>query len=106
MLPDGIAVDVLIGMLMPGLIALVNQATWPSTVKGLIAIVVSVAAAGVLEWIRAGGFDLADWRNTAVVIVGAAIAFYRIWWRPSLWAPTIEAMTSTRGPTPVRTPEG
>lgn len=98
-------IDALIGFVMPGLIALVNQPTFSPRLKGVIALVSSVVAAVLTEWVR-GDLDWGAGLRSTVLVVGAAtFAFYRLWWRPTLWAPTIEAMTSP-GRTVVRTPEG
>lgn len=98
------AVNVLIGVVMPLVIALINQCHWTSKLKSLVAIVVCVGAAAITEAIRAGdAFSLANWRATAIVIAGAAVISYQTWWRPSTWAPSLEAATtvSTGAPTPV-----
>lgn len=95
------AVNVLIGVVMPLVIALINQCHWTSKLKALVALVTCVGAAAITEAIRSGdAFSLAHWRATAIVIAGAALISYQTWWRPSTWAPSLEAATtlSTGGP--------
>lgn len=92
-------IDLLIGSaLMPPIIAVVNQPRFPSAVKGLVALLACLLAALVTEWVR-GPIDLAGWRNTAVVVTGAALVLYRVWWQPSGIAPAIELVTSGRAAT-------
>lgn len=106
-MPEGITIDVLIGLLMPGLVALVNQSHWSPRARGVVAVIVSVAGAAVVEWVRSGPFDLTDWRDTAVVIVFAAITFYKVWWKPSGIGPMVEAATTIGAPRAIaRNPEG
>jgi hypothetical protein len=90
-------IDVLIGaVLMPPVIAVVNQAHWARAVKALIAVAACLIAAVITLWLR-GPIDFHDWRNTAVVVVGSALAGYRLWWQPSGIAPAIEAATTANG---------
>ena len=95
------SVDVLIGFLLPPLIALVNQRRWSPVVKGLVALAACAAAATLAEALRAGT-DWADWRGTALTVAAAAFGFYRVFWQPSRIAPRIEDATSA----PVRPASG
>ncbi len=92
--PSTVTIDALIGLGMPGVIALVNQAHWSPRVKGVVAFALCVVAAGVTELLRGNTHDWTDWRTTFVVVFGAAIVSYRMWWQPSLIAPTLESVTS------------
>lgn len=88
--------DVLIGsVLMPPLIALLNQRTWPNTVKGLVALFACLVAA-TISGVLGGTLNFADWRATALTVSASAFAAYQVWWQPSGIAPTIEAATSVR----------
>jgi hypothetical protein len=89
--------DVIIGMVMPGLIALINQAHWDAKVKGLVALVSCLIVSTLVALFR-GGLDWADWRNTVVVLTGSALVTYHVWWKPSTVAPTLEVATSTSQP--------
>jgi hypothetical protein len=88
-----IAIDALIGGAMPMLISLINQSQWSPRVRGLVALAACLVAATVAELVR-GDPSLSDWRTTAVVIFGSAIATYNLWWKPSTLAPTLEAVTT------------
>lgn len=97
------AIDVLIGALMPLIIALLNQCHWSVKLRSLVAVVVCIIAAAITEVIRNGdSFNLSHWRETAIIIAGAALISYQTWWRPSTWAPSLEAATtlSNGGPAP------
>jgi uncharacterized membrane protein YqaE (UPF0057 family) len=90
----------IIGLILPPIIAVINQAHWSPTIKGIVALVVCGLVALGVEEVR-GTPNWHDWRNTALLIAGAAIISYRQFWQPSLIAPTIEAKT-TKGATVVR----
>lgn len=92
------SVDALIGGGLPLVIALINQAQWSPKLKAVMALLVCGVAATVAAWIR-GELDWTDWRNTFIVIAGAALATYRWIWQPSTIAPTVEAVTSVTPPT-------
>lgn len=95
--------DAALGTVMPLLIALVNQAHWPPKLKALEALLLCFAVSALTVWLH----GQADWhhlRNTVLVIGGVAFAAYQLWWKPSTWAPAIEAATTlsrpSRGVTP------
>lgn len=88
------AFDLAMGaMVLPPLIAVINQRHWPAQLKGLLALLVCALYALVVLIIR-GPVDLRDWRNTLLLVAGAAFAAYRLWWQPSGIAPAIEAATT------------
>lgn len=89
-------IDALIGMVMPALIALVNQPRWSPMLKGLVAFVACVIVAVIVEAWRGDIDDWAQWRETAVIIFGSAIVTYQTWWKPAGIAPTIERGTSSK----------
>jgi hypothetical protein len=97
MTADTTVLNALIGAAMPLLIAVVNQSHWSPKVKALVAVLVCATAATITEWVR-GDVDWADWRGTALVIAGAALVSYNVWWQPSTIAPTVEAVTTITGP--------
>lgn len=90
---DVTAIDALVGALMPLVIALINQAHWSPRVKGGVALGVCVLAAALTEVLR-GSSDWRDWRNTGVVVFGAALFLYRTWWQPSGITDTVERATT------------
>lgn len=86
-----------IGMLLPLVIAIINQRHWPAPMKGIVALIVCIAAAVIVEVIR-GGLSFSDWASTIIVIFTTAFGFYKVLWQPSEIAPRIEAATSPGAP--------
>lgn len=84
-----------IGAVLPPLIALVNQATWSSAWKFIVAVLTSIAVSAVTVWLR-GEFSPTNWFRSALVVALAAIATYHTGWKPSGIAPSIEVATSAR----------
>lgn len=92
--------DVLIGsVVMPPIVAVVNQSRWPAPLKGTVALVVCLVAALLLTVLR-GPVTWLDWRATALAVCGSAFAAYKLWWQPSGIAPAIEQATPFGGGTP------
>ncbi len=88
------SVDVAIAaVILPPLVALINQRKWPSQLKGLVALLVMCVYALGASWLR-GPLDFSDWRNTALTVAAAGFAAYKLWWQPSGIAPAIEEATS------------
>ena len=85
-----------VGMLLPLLISVVNQARWPKPVKGIVALLMCLLAAAVVEMVRGGlTFTGIDYGATVIVIFTTAFGFYQLLWKPSAIGPGIEAATST-----------
>jgi VIT1/CCC1 family predicted Fe2+/Mn2+ transporter len=82
----------LVGALLPALVAFVNREHWPAWAKGLTAVASSVVAGGVTAWLS-DGFTGKTWLQSALIVVGAALASYRLWWHPTGVAPAIERAT-------------
>jgi hypothetical protein len=82
-----------LGAVLPPVIALINQVHWPAQLKAVVALVVCFVASLLVVWAR-GPVDWRDWRHTAILVTGAALATYRWLWQPSRIAPSIEAATS------------
>ncbi len=89
-----------LGMLLPLVIAFINQCRWPATVKGIVALLVCVISAVVVEVLR-GDITFVDWGSTIVVVLTTAFGFYKVLWQPSEIAPRIERATSVGGDRPV-----
>lgn len=82
-------------VIMPPIVALINQAHWKAPVKAIVALLVCLAGAAVWQWWQHGPLSLSTWRESATVIALSAFAAYRVWWQPSRIAPAIENGTST-----------
>lgn len=90
---NSIAIDAVVGALMPLIIAVVTQAHWSPRVKAAVALGVCVVAAASTEALQ-GSTDWRDWRSAVVVTFGAALAFYHAWWKPSGIAAAVEQVTT------------
>lgn len=100
---SGVSVpQVLIGVVLPPLIAIVNRVRWAPQLKAVTALAVCLVTA-LLVRVLQGPVDFADWRNTALVVTVSALASYRLLWSPSGIAPTIES-TINAGPLAVAGP--
>lgn len=106
MIPQEMIIDLILGSLLPALVAIVNQVQWSPRLKGIVSLVVGAAASVVAEWVRGDIAWGADLRDTVIWVLGAMYLAYRAFWRPSTWAATIEAATTPGVRTAVRTPEG
>jgi hypothetical protein len=87
-------------VVLPPVIAMINQRRWPAPAKGLTALAACLLYALAAVWLR-GPVDFADWRNVALTVVGSALAAYKLWWQPSGIAPAIEKATSPSRRSPV-----
>jgi hypothetical protein len=98
------AFDLAMGaVLLPPVIAVINQRRWPAQLKGLVALLVCAVYALVVMIVR-GPVNWADWRDVLLAAAGAAFISYRMWWQPSGIAPAIEHATSAgTGPTTTTT---
>ena len=86
-------VSALVGVLLPPLVAVVNQPRWPSWARALVAVVSSVAAGGMTAWV-AGDLAGMSGLRAVLVVVAATLAAYRAWWQPSGIAPWLEHLTA------------
>lgn len=86
---------VALGAVLPPAIALINQARWPSQLRAIVALVVCFVATTLVVWLR-GPVSWHDWRHTALLLTGATLVTYRLFWQPSKIAPSIEVATSTQ----------
>lgn len=90
------AFDLAMGaMVLPPVIALLNQRHWSAQLRGIVALLVcAVYCLGVL--LIRGTLDFTDWRDVLLQVAGAAFLAYKTWWGPTGIAPAIEGFTSTR----------
>jgi hypothetical protein len=88
---------ILVGFLMPLLVALVNQSHWSKPLRAIVsfAICIVVAIADVLIQGNWNGHALT---RTLVLVAFVAYTSYQLFWKPSAIAPAIEAATSSHGP--------
>jgi HAMP domain-containing protein len=82
-----------VGVLLPALIALVNQAHWTAPVKGATTATLSLVAGLLTDW-QVGAFRGAGWLVSAAIVLLAASGAYQAFWKPTRLAPLIEAATT------------
>lgn len=93
-------IDLMVGaVVLPPIIAVVNQAHWPAPVKGVVAAITCCISALIAVYLR-GPVHVATWRDTAMLTALGAFGAYRIFWRPTGLAPVLEAITTVGHPVP------
>lgn len=87
--------SLLVGALLPTLVAVIQQPRWPKWFRAVVGVSASVAAGFVTTWLT---FANALWEQGmvhSILLVGVASwASYRNFWQPTSIAPTIEAKTT------------
>jgi hypothetical protein len=83
--PNDLALwSALVGLGLPWLVALIQQQSWPSWANALSFAAACFLAAAITEWIRNGDdWNATGYFHTFLVIVTAAIASYKLYWKPS-----------------------
>lgn len=93
---DTTGAALLIGVVSPWVIAVVNRPQWSSTVRGVVAIVVSVALGLAVAW-QSGAF-VDGWQviaTCATVLATSQACYRRLFPESQSW---LEALTSRRRP--------
>jgi len=80
-------------VVMPPVIALINQRAWPKEVKGLVGVVACMLYALAVAVYR-DELHASDWRNIVLQVGVGTFAAYRLFWGPTNIGPRIEAGTS------------
>lgn len=89
--------NLLVGFVLPPLLAVVQQRHWPTYVRTAVCWVACAAAAvGTTYW--QGTLHWSSWATSALTIVVAATATYHGGWQPSGIAPAIERRTTVAPP--------
>ena len=82
-----------VGLVVPLVVSFVNQTHWKSQVKGLVAILVSLLAAVVTSW-AAGDLHGKSLATSFLIVLGATLSTYRIFWKPTGIADSVESATT------------
>jgi hypothetical protein len=90
----------LVGVALPGAIAIINRAEWSPRVKSAVAFLVCLVAAAV-TCAASGDVTLVNWGAGSLVVFTAARTSYAGLWHPTGAAPAIEKATSPT-PSPTR----
>lgn len=88
----------LVGLLLPLLIAVVQQTHWSSPVRTIIGVLASVIASIVTPAVYSN-LNWHTWATSFITVFGAALITYKAVWVPLGAAPWIEKSTSVKPPT-------
>lgn len=94
-----VEVSALVGMVMPALVAVVNQPWWKPWQRALVPVVASLIA-GAVTSAASGQFDGKGFPAAAAITFGSALATYKAWWKPSDIAAMIERFTTVSRSSP------
>lgn len=90
--------SLLVGSLLPMLVAVIQQPTWPRWFKAVVGIASSIVAGFVTTWLTADGLLFEQGMIHAMLLTGVASwASYVSFWKPTEVAPKIEDVTSPGG---------
>lgn len=89
-----------VGFLLPLLVSAIVGVVWPSWLKGVVVLVSSLAAGGVTAW-ASGDLTGATFGENALIVVGAAIAAFKLFWQPTGIAPWLEKVTDPKTKPPL-----
>jgi len=96
--------SVVIGTVLPGLVAVVNRLAWAGWVKGLVALGSSLLMAVGTAWLHGvltqTSFTAGTWVHSALFVTVSTFGAYRLLWHPTGWAQAIEQATEP-GPAPI-----
>lgn len=85
--------SLIIGFVLPPVLAIVQQSKWPDATRASAAFVAcAVAGAGVAYF--QGDLTGRRWVEAALVVFVAAISTYQSFWKPTGIAPAIESRTN------------
>ena len=85
--------SMIVGFFMPLLIAVLEQSKWSNALRAVVAFV-ACAIAATITVVVAGDLNTKTWVTSALTVLVAAIATYKMWWQPVGIAPTIEKATN------------
>jgi len=92
---DPQAISAAVGFVLPLLVSVVNRSYWPGWVKGVVVILSSLVAGVVTAWATEGltGKSIVE---SVLVVGGAAIAAYKLFWQPTGIGPALEKATEPK----------
>lgn len=90
-------ISALIGILLPGVVAFVQQQHWSASTRTVIGVAASLVAA-VVQAVAQHKLNWHDWAASAIVIFTLTKTTYLAVWKPTGIAPRIEKATSTQPP--------
>jgi len=87
----------IVGFLLPPLLAIIQQPSWPAPVRSVVAFVACAAAGAGTAYFQG---DLTGERfvEAGLVVLVTSIATYKGFWKPTTVAPKVENATSYSNP--------
>lgn len=82
-----------LGFVMPLLIAIIQHCNWPKNVKAFIAFMACLSAAAIQLGIE-GKFSAGNWAQSGLSVAALCIAFFHGFWKPLGVADAVEKATS------------
>src|SRR5262245_18984366 len=92
-----------VGIVMPLVVSTVNQTHRKPQMKGLVAILVSVVASFLTSWI-AGDLNGRSFATSFLIVLGATLTTYRVFWKPSGISDSVETATTIKKSMPAPQP--
>ena len=92
-----------VGFVVPLVVSFVNQSHWKSQYKGAVAIAVSALAALITSW-AAGDLHGKSFATSFAIVLGATLSTYRIFWKPTGIADSVESATTLHKTPPTTAP--
>ena len=88
--------SLIVGTVLPPLIAIIQQPGWKTWVRTVVAVIIAIIAGfGTVYFL--GGINTEDWITSTLIVLVASIATYKGMWAPAGIAPTIETATAIKG---------
>lgn len=85
----------LVGTLLPPVIAVVQQPQWSSRVRSLVSVATCLVAGGGTAWLG-GALSGTSLVTTVLTVLVTALATYTGFWKPSGIAAAVEGVTSSK----------
>ncbi len=86
-------VALVVGALLPMLISVVVRSAWPGWLKGAVAVGSSIVAGAVTAWATGQLSSAQGLMQTVVIIFGASMTTYKMFWQPTGIGPAVERAT-------------
>lgn len=101
---DADLIGLVLGIFLPGLIAIIQRRKWPDLVRTLVAYAVYVLTTALTMWFTASMGDPPEdaraWVRLFLIILATAYTSFAVVWKPTGLAAHIEERTSPKPPSP------
>jgi hypothetical protein len=86
-----ITLNAIIGVVMPGLIEVVNRESWTAQMRALVSLASCVAVGFVTTWFAGDLSNAGDVSSAMLAVFGSAVIAYNQWWKTSGLAQSIRS---------------